>query len=125
MENSTISLFWNSSISSSFISFFSCVCLVAIPNTGDDTWDQWQQQRQWVGSSNTFSRPSMDAWWQRGRRVGLKLCACSCSAGGGLTALPLWVESETWFIINGSLLYLVDLSICMSATGCVELIYVS
>jgi hypothetical protein len=23
---------------------FSCVCLVANPSTGDDTWDQWQQQ---------------------------------------------------------------------------------
>jgi hypothetical protein len=23
---------------------FSCVCLVANPNTGDNTWDQWQQQ---------------------------------------------------------------------------------
>jgi hypothetical protein len=86
MKNSTISLFWNSSTSSSLYPNFSCVCLVANPNTRDNTWDQWQQQRQWLGSSNTFSRPFMDAWWQRGRRVGLKLCACSCSAGGGLTA---------------------------------------
>jgi hypothetical protein len=72
MEKSLISLFWNSSIPSSFVSYFSCVCLVENPNTGEDTWDRWQQQ--WLGSSNIFSRPFVDAWWQRGRRSGLKQC---------------------------------------------------
>jgi hypothetical protein len=85
MENSLMSLFWNSFISSSVVSYLSCVCLVANLNNIEGTWDQWQQQ-QWLGSNNTFSRPFMDAWWQKGRRVGLKLCVCGCSAGGGLTA---------------------------------------
>jgi hypothetical protein len=39
--------------------------------------------------------------------------------------VPYELRVETWSIIIGSLLYLVDLSICMGATGCVELIYVS
>jgi hypothetical protein len=42
MEKSLISLLWNSSISSSFISHFSCVCLVEDPNTREDNWDRWK-----------------------------------------------------------------------------------